>query len=118
MADIETKMISQSNRKQKKWKHYIDDIFSLWDGDIQQINLFIEHANNFHPTIKFTAEISENETTFLGMIIYKENDSEITPFYTSVLITSRLKLFSTLISPRATHQALKEVLLKGKPLDF
>ena len=28
-------------------------------------------ANNFHPTIKFTAEISEPETTFLDTKVYK-----------------------------------------------
>ena len=28
-------------------------------------------ANNFHPTIKFTAEISETETTFLDTKVYK-----------------------------------------------
>ena len=36
-----------------------DDIFSLWDSDKKEINLFIEQANNFHPTIKFRAEISD-----------------------------------------------------------
>ena len=41
--------------------------------------MFIEQTNNFHPTIKFTAEISEIGTTFLDTIIYKgdrfRNDS-------------------------------------------
>ena len=32
---------------------------------------FIEQANKHHPTIKFTAEISETETTFLDSNIYK-----------------------------------------------
>ena len=32
---------------------------------------FIEQANKHHPTIKFTAEISETETTFLDTSIYK-----------------------------------------------
>ena len=36
-----------------------------------EINLFIKQANNFHPTIKFTAEISEIEITFLDTIISK-----------------------------------------------
>ena len=49
---------------------FIDDIFSLWDSDRREISLFIEQANNFHPTIKFTAEISDNETTFLDTIIF------------------------------------------------
>ena len=30
-------------------------------------DLFIEQANTFHPTIKFTAEISEKEITFLDI---------------------------------------------------
>ena len=63
MADIETKVISESKTKPKEWKLFIDDIFSLWDSDKKEINLFIEQANNFHPTIKFLAEISENETS-------------------------------------------------------
>ena len=31
----------------------------------------IEQANKHHPTIKFTAEISETEATFLDTNIYK-----------------------------------------------
>ena len=34
-------------------------------------HLFIEQANTFHPTIKFTAEISEKEITFLDTVMYK-----------------------------------------------
>ena len=71
MAEIETKLISQSTTEPREWKRYIDDIFSLWDTDKQEIILFVEQANNFHPTIKFTAEISENETTFLDTVIFK-----------------------------------------------
>ena len=57
-------MISQSKTKPIEWKRFIDDIFSLWDSDKKEINLFIEQADDFHPTIKFTAEISENETSY------------------------------------------------------
>ena len=32
---------------------------------------FIEQANKFHPVIKFTAEISENEITFLDTVVFK-----------------------------------------------
>ena len=37
----------------------------------QDINLFTEQANQFHPSIKFTAAISENQINFLDTIIYK-----------------------------------------------
>ena len=35
------------------------------------IDLFIQQANAFHPTIKFTADISEQEITFLDTRVYK-----------------------------------------------
>ena len=38
---------------------------------MQDIDLFIEQANTFHPTIKFTAEISEKEVRFLDTVVYK-----------------------------------------------
>ena len=37
----------------------------------EEINNFIEHANNYHPTIKFTADISDKEIIFLDTCIYK-----------------------------------------------
>ena len=52
-------------------KRYIDDIVSLWDINRQEIEQFIEQANRFYPTIKFKAEISEKEATFLDRVIYK-----------------------------------------------
>ena len=71
MAEIETKMLNESRIKPKVWKHYIDDVFSLWDGNRKDIDLFIEPANTFHPTTKFTAEISEKEITFLDRVVYR-----------------------------------------------
>ena len=70
MAEIGTKMLNQSNIKPRVWKCYIDDVFSLWDASKQDIDLFIEQANTFHPTIKSTAEISEKEITFLDNVVY------------------------------------------------
>ena len=72
MAEIETKIIQQSDTKPREWKRYIDDVFSLWDCDIKHVERFIDQANKFHPTIKFTAEISGNKTTFLDTTVFKE----------------------------------------------
>jgi len=43
---------------------FIDDIISMWDINRGKIEEFLSKANNFHPTIKFTAEILETETIF------------------------------------------------------
>ena len=70
MCAVETDILSQSNTKPLEWKRYIDDVFSLWDTNREEIDKFIEHANRHHATIKFTAEISDKETTFLDTWVY------------------------------------------------
>ena len=67
----QTDILSQSDIKLLVWKRFIDDIFSLWNVSRDEISKFIEQANKHHPTIKFMAEISETETTFLDTNVYK-----------------------------------------------
>ena len=43
----------------------------MWNTIRDKIEDFLVKANSFHPTIKFTAEISETETTFLDTKVYK-----------------------------------------------
>lgn len=71
MAKIETQILSKNVIKPTVWKRYIDDIFSLWEISKTDIEQFIEQANSHHPTIKFTAEISDAEAIFLDTVIYK-----------------------------------------------
>ena len=58
------------------FNNYIDDVFSLWDCKRNEAESFIEQANTFHPTIKFTTEISENEITFLDAVVFKVYKNE------------------------------------------
>ena len=60
-----------NNTKPREWKCYIDDLFSLQDCKRNQVEHFIKQANTFHPTIKYTAKISENEITFLDTVVFK-----------------------------------------------
>ena len=62
----ESLSLKKSNRNR-----YIDDIFSLWDISKPDIETYIEQANSHHPTIKFTAEISDTETVFLDTVIQR-----------------------------------------------
>ena len=69
MAKIEKEILRQSSIKPIFWKRFIDDVISVWDTSRNEIEEFLLKANNVHPTIKFTAEISETETTFLDIQI-------------------------------------------------
>ena len=44
---------------------------SMWNRSRDRIEDFLLKANSLHPTIKFAAEISETETTFLYTKVYK-----------------------------------------------
>ena len=70
MAAVETEIINHSHFKPLTWKRYIDDAFSLWNINKEEINSFIELAKSYHLTIKFTAEISDREITFLDTCVH------------------------------------------------
>ena len=71
MSAVETGIINKSSKIQLEWKRYIDDVFYLWDTKRKEIDLFILDANRHHPTIKFTAEVSEKEINFLDTTVFK-----------------------------------------------
>ena len=71
MAKIEKEILRQSSIKPIFWKKFIDDVISAWYTCRNEIEEFLLKANHFHPTIKFKAEISETETTFFDMKVYK-----------------------------------------------
>ena len=73
MANIETEILSKTSFKPTVWKHYIDDIFSLWDLSEPDIETFMEQANSHHSIIKVRADISDTKTVFLDTVIYKGN---------------------------------------------
>ena len=68
MAEIETKIIEQSDTKPREWKRFIDGFSPFRIATEKNVERFIYQANEFHPTIKLTAEISENKTPLLGKI--------------------------------------------------
>ena len=71
MGKVESQILERSAQKPLAWKRYIDDIFYIWNINKDEVTQFIEQANSHHPTIKFTAEVSDTETTFLDTKVYK-----------------------------------------------
>ena len=65
MVERLRQIFSQSPYKALIWKRYIDDIFFIWNINKKAISNFTGLANSYHPTIKFTAEISDTEITFM-----------------------------------------------------
>ena len=53
------------------WERYIDNVFSLWNTSLDKIESFVEKENNFHSTIKLTADMSETEIMLLDTKVCK-----------------------------------------------
>ena len=56
MAELEEEILSEIELKSYLWRRYIDDTFFLWEHGEEKLKKFIEHLNEKHPTVRFTAE--------------------------------------------------------------
>jgi len=54
---------------QDTWKRFIDDIFFLWTGTPEDLDVFFQHINSFYPSIKFTIASSTEQLPFLDILI-------------------------------------------------
>ncbi|KAJ0050344.1 hypothetical protein NL108_017792 [Boleophthalmus pectinirostris] len=60
---------------------YIDDIFCIFRGSIQQLESFVSLLNSFDSNLQFTAQFSSNKVSFLDMWVRKDNGNIITSLY-------------------------------------
>ena len=52
---------------------YIDNIFMIWNGTIEELILFIDEPNKKHKTIKFDYKISTKQIEFLDTMVYRDH---------------------------------------------
>ena len=77
MDDFE-RQISMSPIFQKCifWRRYVDDIFGIFNGPLQELDIFLKHINSIKPEIQFTSEIENNNSLpFLDLYITKQANS-------------------------------------------
>ena len=71
MDVVETKFLQTTTLKPLVWKRFIDDIFAVWPGTTADVTKVLEELNTLHHTIKFTAEVSQKEVTFLDLTLHQ-----------------------------------------------
>ena len=64
MAHTDKQLLLASPHKPILCKRFIDDTFSVWTLSEREINDFVDFANLFHTTIKFTHEMSSGTIVF------------------------------------------------------
>ncbi len=95
MAKFEHMYVYPSTTKFLIWWRYIDDIFTIFDCEMSEVETFIKDLNNCHPTIKFTAEISAKSINFLDATITKNGTKLITKAYSKPTDAHNYLLYSS-----------------------
>ena len=75
MAGLKRKIFESSEFNPFLW-------LRLWTEGEENLNNFFKYLNEFHPTIKFTMEKSNEKINFLDVVVYKENKHLSTDLYT------------------------------------
>ena len=75
MGNIEEEFLemveNQGNPKPTVWMRYINDVLVIWSHSKNLFREFFNKLNNFHPTIKYTYELSNQAVNFLDITIFK-----------------------------------------------
>ena len=106
MGSLETKFLDSCLIKPTKWLRYIDDIFILWNSGRDKLLEFISSANSFHPSIKFTFEISDKVINFLDLTINKTDENRLETDVYSKPTNAHLYLHYSSCHPRHTKNSL------------
>ena len=96
MGHVEEQIFAQyTGTKPALYKRYIDDIVGATSGSREEIEVFANYVNGFHPSLKFTWIISVLQLPFLDLCLkpvsdrlltsihYKDTDTHSYLYYTS-----------------------------------
>ena len=71
MGKFEEDFLNMQSLKPTLWLRFLDDVFMIWDHSFEDLQQFIKKLNGFHPSIKFSYEISQSEVSFLDVKVSK-----------------------------------------------
>ena len=88
MAGLEKRMLNDAAYTIYLWWRFLDDIFTIWTHGMEALNEFFEYINTYHPYIKFTMKIMEdNKLDFLDALLEKVGRKIKTDLYSKEVDT-------------------------------
>ncbi|KAM4048903.1 uncharacterized protein ACNLHF_019489 [Anomaloglossus baeobatrachus] len=88
------------------WARFIDDIFCIWQGDLESLLLFDSHINNVWPELKFTLNYNQGEINFLDTYIKKDTAGNLfSDLYRKPTDRNCMLLYNS-CHPRSTKNSL------------
>ena len=61
----------QINGKHLAYYHFVDDIFIVWNGEMEELLRFFDDINKIHDNIKFDCKYSKESINFLDTTVFK-----------------------------------------------
>ena len=85
MADWETTALEKCPLLPLFYKRYLDDIFGVWQHNLQDFTTFIDILNNRHPTITVKHVIHPHRIHFLDTnVFFPDTEASIVYLHTKV----------------------------------
>ena len=82
MTKMEQKLNRFSTNQHKIWLRYVDDVFCVFEINVENIHAFLERINKWHPNLRFTIELEQNkQLPFLDVTVIRENNQHTTTLY-------------------------------------
>jgi hypothetical protein len=123
MGKLEKQLLESSIERPLSWYRFIDDVDMKWTQSDEELQNFLSRANNLHPSIKFTHEISNTTISFLDTSSSLSEGVLSTDLYSKPTDTNQYLLPSSCHPPHVTtsiphSQALKirRICSTGKSL--
>lgn len=103
------------------FKRYLDDVFFIWQGSVEELQDFERQLNSVTDGIKIKFEYHEQELNFLDTVIYKEEQSDgtvrlKTRVYFKKTDTHQLLHTSSFHPKHTTKGILKSQLMRFKKI--
>ena len=87
------------------WLRYIDDIILIWTKSRPELDEFIQHLNTRLPSIKFTAEVSQEEVSFLDTRVEIIDGKIVTDLYSKPTDSHNYLLYNS-AHPRSCRDSI------------
>jgi hypothetical protein len=81
MGRLEKQLLSEVPMKPHLWLRFIDDVDMQWCHGQETLEEFLDLANSFHPSIKFTSEVSNDKHVFLDTVSKLEDNKIVVDLY-------------------------------------
>ena len=108
--------IKPLSKKIITWLRYRDDILMFFDGTTSELNNFVDQINTLHPTLKFTAEASFTEVSYLDILIFKGNRFANSRYLDTRTYTKPCETFQYLSRNSSHPKSCLKGFIKGETL--